>query len=306
MRSEPSTPQSVYLNGRMVAYDEAKIGHDDAGLQHGVGLFETMAAVGGRVFRAAEHLQRLAASARDLGLAATVDVPRLTEALQQALDHNGLANARIRLTLTPGRINLLTAAEDDPPGPTILIVATPPTAYDAALFERGVRVTVVPSAANPFDATAGHKTVAYWHRLMSLRQATAAGADEALWLSTSNHLASGAISNVFLVRDEQLLTPIARGDQQVTGALPAPVLPGVTRAAVIGLADEMGLDTSRQMLDINDILEADEIFLTNSSWQILPVSAVEKKQIGSGAAGKITKQLRERLLETIDAETTAV
>ncbi len=292
----------VCLNGRMVEYDRARIAHDDAGLLHGVGLFETMAARNGRVFRLRTHVRRLVDSAAALGLATPLDPNKLERAVQRTLLHNHMQRARVRLTVTAGRICLLADPPQEPATATTLVVASAPTRYDPATFEHGVMALIARAAANPFDPTAGHKTLAYWQRLATLRQAAAAGAGEAIWLNISNHLASGAVSNLFLVKDGTLLTPIARGEE-VQGALAAPVLPGVTRAAVIALAAEHDLPTQSRMLDVNDLLEADEVFLTNSSWHLLPVTRVEKKTIADGHVGTISGQLRQAMLQLIEKET---
>ena len=294
----------VHLNGRMIPYEQARIAHDDASVQHAVGLFETMAAVGGRVFRLRAHLDRLDRSARELGLSRRIDVEALAGAVEETLACNGLKRARVRLTLTPGRISLLRAAESEAPEPTILIVATEPTEYHAASFQRGIKVVVGPQLANPFDPLFGHKTVSYWSRLGLLRRAAAAGAGEAIVLNVSNHLAGGAVSNLFLVKDGRLLTPFASGEEK-QGALPAPVLPGITRTAVLELAETAGLETEKRMLSIADLLEGEEAFLTNSSWQVLPVTTVEKTTIGDGRVGPITTQLRAALLGLIEEETRA-
>ncbi|MEX0776375.1 MAG: aminotransferase class IV [Phycisphaeraceae bacterium] len=294
----------VFLNGKMVPFDQATISVHDAGFQHALGLFETMAVHHGQVFRLDEHLARLAHSAATLGLARELHIAPLAQAVRQTVTHNQLQLARVRLTLTAGDVSLLkpAAGAAPPPQPTLLIVATPPTEYDPGYFEQGITVLIAPAGANPFDALAGHKTLSYWARLRTLRQAAAAGAGEAIWLNVTNHLASGAVSNVFLVRDGTLLTPIARG-QEAAGALPAPVLPGVTRAAIIELAAALGLPVEKRMLSIDDLLDADEVFLTNSSWNVLPVTRVEKKAIGDGAVGPVTRRLREALLELIKRET---
>ncbi len=297
-----ASEMDVCLNGRMVHYDRARIAHDDAGFQYAVGLFETMAARHGRVFRLDAHVARLLHSADELGIAAKPDPHRLRAAVERTLEHNRLKNARVRLTVTAGRLSLLQTPTGKPPPPTSLVVATPPSHYDPSRFERGSVVTVTPAAANPFDPTCGHKTLAYWHRLHSLREAAAVGADESIWLTTSNHLASGAVSNIFLVHDGRLLTPFAHGEE-VAGALRAAVLPGITRAAVIEIAESRSLSVQRRTLDVNDLLEADEIFLTNSSWHLLPVTRVEKKTIGDGKPGPVSRDLRETLLDLIDDET---
>ena len=117
-------------------------------------------------------------------------------------------------------------------------------------------------------------------------------------------LASVAVSNLFLVKDDELLTPIARGEEKPE-ALPAPVLPGITREAVIEAAEVQGITVKKQMLTVEDLLEADEVFLTNSNWKVLPVVAVEQKDIADGKVGPITQLLRKAVLAMVDSETKA-
>lgn len=296
----------VYLNGKMIPPEKALIGHDDAGIQHGVGLFETMFAQNGRAFRLQQHLERLAASSAQLGLTRELDIESLAQAVDKTLKHNKIERARLRLTLTPGRVSLLRPKAGDKHDiePTVLIVASEPMGFDDAYFKQGIMVQIAPPCANPFDPMSGHKTLNYWPRLRTLRQAAAVGAGEAIWLNISNHLASGAVSNIFIIKGGSLFTPFARGEE-VQGALPAPVLPGVTRQAVIEIAQAMNIPFQKQMLTVNDLLEADEVFLTNSGWQLLPVSKVEKKVIGKGEAGEMSLRLREALLAMIEKETSA-
>lgn len=295
-----------FLNGQMLAPDQARIAADDAGFLHAVGLFETMHAQHGKVFRLRAHLDRLCESARTLGLSRDLNAQALAEAVGMTIRENRIDRARLRLTVTPGSLSLLkpnTPTGETSGGPgTVLIQPSEPTAYDPRYFEEGITVLVAQPGANPFDALAGHKTLAYWARLRTLRQAASAGAGEAIWLNVSNHLAGGCISNVFLVKDGVLLTPIARGEE-ADKALPAPVLPGVTRGAVIELAERMGVTIRKQMLSIDDLVEANEVFLTNSSWQVLPVTKVERSQVGAGVAGELTQRLRGDLLNLIEKET---
>lgn len=285
----------VWLNGRFVPRDEARCSVFDAGFQHAVGLFETMLARGGRVLRLEAHMQRLANSARDLLLTNQLRTDPLCEACEQTLRKNELTDARIRLTLTGGDLNMLQSTDRGQVDPTILIVAQPPTVYPAEFFEKGIVVTIADGRDNPFTPMAGHKTLNYWPRIQALQQAAARRAGEAIWFTVSNHLASGCVSNVFLVKGGGLFTPIARGEEQ-HGALPSCVLPGVTRAAIIDAAGERGIETTKRMLDIEDMLSADEVFLTNSSWGVLPVVGVERETIGTGEVGPITRSLREAWL----------
>jgi len=294
----------TYLNGQLIDDADAHISCQDAGFQHAVGLFETMFAYQGKVFRLDRHLARLKQSAEELGLAADMATGPLAQAIQQTLAANALDNARLRLTVTAGTLSLLRGSDADAlkVRQTVCIQATEPTAFAPDYFDNGVRVRLYGQGANPFDVTAGHKTLNYWARLRSLRQAAASGCAEALWLSVTNHLASGAVSNIMLVRDGSVVTPIARGEEK-PDALPAPVLPGIMREAVIELAQAQGIAVQKRMLSVEDLLEADEVFLTNSNWKILPVVAVEQKQIGNGKVGEITRGLREAALAQIEEET---
>jgi branched-chain amino acid aminotransferase len=299
----------VWVNGRFVEQGTAQVSAFDAGITHGVGLFETMHACRGRVFRAERHLARLAGSAEALGLSRDLRTRALEEAVQACVERSGLASgdahARVRLTLTGGDLNLLTAAQqgggEAHADPTIIIHVTRATPYPDEMFDRGVGVLIAEPKANPLNPNEGHKTIDYWWRLRALQAAAGAGMGEALVLQVSNHVAGGAVSNLFVVKDGALLTPLARGEED-RGALPSPVLPGVTRDAVTELADAAGVGTSKRLLTIDDVLDADELFLTNASWGVLPVVNVEKRAIASGAPGEVTRLLRERWLEAMRHE----
>ena len=286
----------AYVNGSMVATDSATVPMTDAGFQHGVGLFETFQVYGGRPFLLDRHLERLRDSAAELGLATELDTDALRAAVEHTLDHadptpgtGRLQRCRVRLTLTAGTLQMRNPdAGEVEIRQTVVVQPQLPTGYAPEYFEQGVAVTLLGPAANPFDVTAGHKTLNYWARLRALRQAAAAGASESIWLSVSNHLACGCVSNIFVVRDGALLTPIARGEEPAAG-LPAPVLPGVTRAWLIELAQAEGVEVRREMLTVEDLLDADEVLLTNSGWGVLPVRQVERKMIGGGGVGEMTR-----------------
>jgi branched-subunit amino acid aminotransferase/4-amino-4-deoxychorismate lyase len=292
----------VWLNGQFISREDASVGIFDAGFQHAVGLFETMKAANGRIFRADAHLLRLTDSARDLLLTEHLRTGPLQEVLRLTLERNELDEARVRLTVTGGDLARLPGEGRTTVDPTILVVAQPPTVYPDAFFEQGVTAMIADGRDNPFHPMAGHKTLNYWPRILALQEAAARQAGEALWFTVSNHLSCGSVSNVFLVRDGVLLTPIARGEEE-QGSIPSCVLPGITRAAICEIAEGAGLDVERRMLDIELLLAADEVFLTNSSWGVLPVVGVEKETIGSGAVGEMTKRLREGWLELVRKET---
>ena len=142
------------------------------------------------------------------------------------------------------------------------------------------------------------------------------GASEALWLDPAAKITCGCVSNIFMVKNGVLQTPKARGEQTAGNDIP-PVLPGITREAVLEVAHEAGIETQLGEHTLDDLLTADEAFLTNSSWHVLPVRGlrfrtnpeegsgeIETRAIGAGSVGPITARLRADLLELIEQETT--
>lgn len=319
---------SVFLNGAFVNREEARLSVFDAGLQHAVGLFETLLAIAqpGRdpvILQLHDHLQRLAASARVLGLSDSLRTPALAEAIQRtaakaAEEFPAARRFRLRLTITGGDLSLLEVARAGGPpqtqhDPTVLIAGQPATQYPEEMFERGSTAVIGDLRLNPLDPFAGHKTLNYWPRLRELQVAAGKRAGEAILFQVTNHLAGGCVSNIFLVKGDRLLTPIARGEEQeVAGesddagpgalspgaAIPSPVLPGCVRGLILAAAPGLGLTPDRRMLTIDDLLNADEVFLTNSSWGVLPITRVEREEIGPGRVGEATRRLRQTWLAT--------
>lgn len=310
---------TTFLNGRFLddaQTSEAVVSAFDAGFQHGVGLFETM--TGGVteaqvpwVIGLEDHLERLDRSARDLGLSDSLRLSALAEAVLATIARSGLARARVRLTITGGDLNMLArplaGSDKSAPGPgqpTVMIVAQPATAYPGEMFDRGVVCTIADLKTNPLDPFAGHKTLHYWPRLRELQAAAAKRAAEALVFQVTNHLSGGCVSNAFIVLGGRIITPIARGDEEQNASaqgitIPSPVLPGITREWVFARAAELRLPVERRMITIDQVLSADEVFLTNSSWGVLPVIAVEAHTIGRGEVGSTTSLLVDAWKRTL-------
>jgi branched-subunit amino acid aminotransferase/4-amino-4-deoxychorismate lyase len=320
---------TVFLNGSFVEPADARLSAFDAGFQHGVGLFETMTAVAGprgtrpRIPGLWEHLERLRVSAHELGLVSTLHTNALAEAVERTAAREAearpdTARFRVRLTISGGDLNLLHRPIAGDHHPTLLIHAQPAAAYPHEMFERGVRVRVADLRVNPFDPSQGHKTLNYWSRLRELQAAAGVGAGEALVFQITNHLAGGCVSNAFLVKGGELITPIARGEEvdvaagptasnpdrpppekAPSGVLPSPVLPGITRRWVLDWSTGADIPVRRRMITIEEVLDADEVFLTNASWGVLPVVAVEQARIGTGEPGPTTRRLVRSFTELL-------
>lgn len=269
--------EKVFLNDRLVDADKAGIPVTDGGFLYGAGLFETMRTLNGVVLALDDHLERLFSSAAALSIKHNYEKNFIAGAIGKLLRANELSNARLRLTLTSGRVG---QSEEDRCG-TLLISATQFSAYPAEFYKKGVLVALCPYRQNPNDPTCGHKSLNYFPRLMGLELARKVGAAEALWFTTENVLAEGSISNVFLVKDSVLSTP----------RVETPVLAGVTRKIVCRLAVKNSIELIEKDLYIDDCLAADEMFLTNSIMQIMPVARLEKHEVGNGKAGELTLKL---------------
>ncbi len=273
--------ECVYLNGGVVPGDEARISVFDAGLLHGAGLFETFRTYGRAPFRLDAHLARMRKSAATLELPAAWDDGDLERGVQRVLQANELADARVRITVTAG--DLHAQRDDGPPPCTTLITATKVEATPPEHYRRGMTVCLSDFRLCRHDPLAGHKTLSYLARLRALREAQRKQCGEALWFTEERRLAEGCISSVFLVRGGLLLTP----------PIDTPALPGVTRAAVLELAAAQRIASQERPLTIDDVLAADELFLTNSIFEVMPVCRVERHAVGDEKPGEITRRLHE-------------
>jgi len=280
--------EKVFLNDDLVDLEEARVSVTDSGFLYGAGLFETMRSRNGVVFRLEDHLERLFSSARALSIPHPYEKGHLREAIGKVLQANQLADARLRLTLTKGPLT----TPQEQRRPTLLVTATEFRPYPAEYYQTGVLATLCPFRQNAADPTCGHKTTSYYPRLLALDMAHQKRAAEALWFTTDNRLAEGCVSNIFLVKSSILYTPL----------LETPVLAGIARRTVRQLARQQSVELMEKDLYISDVLEADEVFLTNVIMEVLPVIDVERHTVGDGKVGPVTKRLREGFRQAIEQE----
>lgn len=291
----------VWINGSFVEESSASVSIRDTGLLHGMGVFTTMRARASRVIRLDQHLKRLRQSCEALSIPLLYQDDELRQSISDLLEKNQLTDSRLRLTVTRG-----TTIQDPVHGlqahPTAFLTAAPFEAYPQTYYDKGMTVIVLDQyKLNPYDMTAGHKVLDYVARLSALRDASQRGASEALWFNVHNYLQSGSISNVFLVKNKTLLTPPTNAELQdplVKSQTVYPrsnVLPGTTRGAILEQAKHVGLEVRLKSISIHELLEADEVFLTNSVMGVMPVTRVERKPIGDEKPGTFTRQLAERI-----------
>jgi len=276
---------NVYLNGALVPASRAVVSVWDAGFLHGASAFTTMLAHNGVVFRLDRHLDRLMETVSLLGIRAGATAEALTEATGRLLAANGLREARVRITLTPGSIR-------DEEGTTLITAEALPE-YPRHWYEKGIPVVVSSFRQSGWEPTLGFKTGCYLPRVLGRAEAAEKGAEEALWFTEDHRLAEACFCNVFLVLEGVVRTP----------PLDTPVLPGVVRQAVLELCGRLDIDReSAQPLTVKEMLAAEEMFLTASCAGIRPVVNVERHVVGAGGVGPVTGKIMAAYSELLDRE----
>jgi branched-chain amino acid aminotransferase len=266
----------VWVNGALVEEADACISPFDHGLLTGDGVFETLRVYGGSPFAWSRHLDRLAHSASGMGLTVPPgDVIR--RAAEAVLEVNGLADARLRVTVTGGPAPLGSSRGDA--SPTVIVAGGP-----LAPWTESVAVATVPWPRNERGALAGLKTISYGENVRALAHAAAAGAGEAVFANTRGELCEGTGTNVFVVTRGALRTPPAS----------AGCLLGVTRALILELAGELGLEAAEADLPLAALATADEAFLTSSTREVQAISTVDGLALPI-APGPVTTRLATAL-----------
>jgi branched-chain amino acid aminotransferase len=277
--------ETVYFNGRLVPRFEAKLSPFDHGFLYGYGLFETMRAYDGHIFRLDSHLTRLRCSAESIGLTDSILTTEegkqsLKAACLATLEANELKDARIRLTVSAGEGDM-TPDPGTCSSPTILITAKSLVPLPAAKYETGLKAAMSFLRRNSQSPLSRLKSTCYMENVLARTTARAAGYDEAIFLNEQGYLAEGSTTNIFLVRHGELITPCFESG----------VLPGITRDAVLEIARTSNIKATERWVELNELIEAEEAFLTNSILELGPLVSVEGRTVGSGKAGKLTRDL---------------
>lgn len=250
------------LNGRLVPMVDAMVPVSDRGFLYGDGVFETIRVYDGRPFLLHQHLRRLNESMRGLRLSPPMALVQIGKAVERVIKVNRLKEAVARVTVTRGsgvRGFAVLGSEK----PTVVITAVPFREYDRDRYRRGIMAAVVSvrrtDAASLSPAIKSNNCL---NQIMARMEAADLGADEAIMLTTSGQLCEASSANVFLVENGAIVTP----------ALDGTVLPGITRERVIRIAREAGYSVFERRLRVSALADAEEIFLTNSTMEIMPVT----------------------------------
>ena len=278
----------VWVDGRRLPSEGAHISARDRGFTLADGVFETMKARNGKVFRLDRHLSRLEGSLRTLSMPVP---PALREWVEAALDAAHSPDASVRLTVSRGVAPGGVTAPADPT-PTVVVTVAPPPAFGSAIYGAGLRASVASGRRNEFSMTAGLKTLAYIDSVAAMIEARNAGADEVLFLDTRGHCSEASASNLFAVINGRLTTPPTS----------CAALPGITRDAVIELAGQMDRPVDERSFDLRELEGATEAFLTSSLRGIAPLVEVDGKALGDGRPGPVTRHVTTAYADLVSRE----
>ncbi len=288
----------VHLGGELIDAEQACVSPFDAGYLYGDGIFDTLRCYSGFPYLLAEHIKRLAQEAELLQLPFDPSPGTWNHLIRELLEANELleVDARVRLQISRGGEPDTNHIDTDPDRitPMVFLHARPVSEHTRRLQEEGVSVLTMQSAfaRGNFPQI---KSLNYLPSIMALRFARAQGHEEAILVNRQNKLLEGATSNIFLLRGETLRTPSPR----------LGLLPGVTRARVMHLARELGLKVEEAASELRDLVTADEVFLTGSVKEIVPVVAVDGSAIAGGKVGPWTRKLLKAYHEDVNKARTA-
>lgn len=279
----------VYINGEFVPLRDAKISVFDRGFQYGDGVFEGLRCHEGRIFKLEEHVLRLFDSARAVHIQIPLSPLEMKQAIKEILRVNGFNNAHIKPIVTRGYGWKLGLDPKNTSAPNIVIIARPISESMYGEAAGGLRLAVVSVRKIPASCIDPRvKSLNYLVNILARAEAQASGADEAIMLDLRGYISEGSGDNIFLVRRNALWTPPVQFG-----------LEGITRQTVIDLGKKISTPTYETLLTMYDVYTADEIFVTGSGAGIIPVTEVDKKPVGDGKIGQITKQLIQSYADAV-------
>jgi branched-chain amino acid aminotransferase len=282
----------IYINGEWLEKENAKISVFDHGLLYGDGVFEGMRTYNGKIFRLRQHLQRLVESGRAIGLEMPMSADEFEKAIYETMKVNGLEEAYVRLVVTRG-IGDLGLDPESCGTPEVILIAGKLALYPPELYENGLAVIIAKTRRNLATALNPRlKSLNYLNNILAKREATAAGLKEALMLNADGFVAEATGENIFIVKDGVLETP----------PTDAGILVGITRQAVMELAEKNGIPVRERRLKPDDIYAAEECFLTGSAAEMAPIVQVDGRPIGTGKPGPVMKKLHQAFRELASSE----
>ena len=279
----------VYIDGEYYPRSQAKISVYDHGLLYGDGVFEGIRAYDGIVFKLKEHIDRLYRSARAIMLQIPITKEEMIKIVLETLRKNQLKDAYIRLIVTRG-VGDLGLDPRKCQKPTIIVITDALTLHKSEAKEKGITAMITWVKRDPVDATSHEiKSLNYLNSILAKIEANIFGVDEAICLDKNGYVCEGAAENIFIVKNGRIYMPPSS-----TGALP-----GITAQTVKELAESLGYEVIEKNITPYELFTADEVFFTGTAAEIIPVREINKRQIGDGKPGPITRRLMEEFSKLV-------
>lgn len=282
----------IYLDGKLVEKEDAKISVFDHGLLYGDGVFEGIRSYDCLVFKLKEHIDRLYSSAQAIVLKIPLTKEEMIKAVITTLKANKLSDAYIRVVVTRG-VGDLGLDPRKCKMPTIFIITDKIVLYPKELYQKGLSIVTVPTPRNlPEALNPQIKSLNYLNNILAKIEAINFNAEEALMLNQNGYVAECTGDNVFMIKGKTVITPPTS-----IGALA-----GITRQTVLDLSPKLKLKTEEKVITRYDLFNADEVFLTGTAAEIIPVVSIDRRIIGSGKPGSITLDLIKEFRKATKAE----
>ncbi|MCX6685428.1 MAG: branched-chain-amino-acid transaminase [Methanoregula sp.] len=285
----------IYIDGKYLPADQAKISVFDHGFLYGDGVFEGIRAYNGRVFRLKEHLDRMYDSAKTIDLHPPLSKEELTEVICELLRKNKLDNAYIRPIISRG-VGDLGLDPRKCPKPSVIVIATSWDAMYGDLYDKGLKAITVSVRRNPAEALPPNvKSLNYLNNILAKIEANYKGGDEAIFFDTNGYVSEGSGDNLYVVKNGEILTPPTLNN-----------LRGVTRMVLIEIARSLGITVKEQNLGYFDLYAADEVICTGTAAEVAPITWIDGRVIGSGKPGPVTRQLMAAFKTVTENEGTPI
>jgi len=273
--------QKIYLNGKIVSIENAKISVLDRGLLYGDGVFESLRTYYRRPFLLDEHLKRLLAGARFLKIRAPYSLTQLKLAVFKTIAANQFREYYIKIILTRGETRGHGLDPSNISGkPNLIILVEELKEYPKTLYAKGWKA-IISSIRRTEIPTSRIKSLCYLDNILAKMEAKKQGADEAFMLDERGHVVEGTVSNIFIVKLDTIYTPPTE----------EPILSGITRNLVLKIAKRSAFKAVERAIDPKDLYNCDECFVTMSGAGIIPVTKIWNKKIGNGKCGPIAQKL---------------
>jgi len=271
----------AYINGDFISLKDAKVSILDRGFRYGEGLFETVCIQEGKAVFLKEHFERLKNSAKALNLELSLNFQQVSKITEKLLRNSSLGNGVLNIYLT--------ATDEEKKKTNFIIVVKDEIRYKESNYKKGYTAIISSIRIDSSLSVNAHKTLSFLPHILAKKEASQKGTDEAILLNTDGFVLEGTTRNIFMVKGNTLITP----------PINSGILPGITRAKILEIAPAVGLKVEEKLVNLDFLKSCDEIFLTSSLIEVMPIVKVDDTLINNGSIGQYAVILRKKYREMI-------